>query len=273
MAIQQIIEVVRVKYGMDLSVYSAPFLRKTLAQRVKETSATGLEDYLKFLSSDSGEMAILNDILHIGYTLFFRNSIDTSLIEEFILPDLIQTREKNKSRSVRIWSVGCAEGPEAYSLAMLTDKVIHDRDFTIPVMVFGTDISPASIEKAKMATYERSALLNVKLSFLDRYFIRNNSHFSVVEAIRNQVDFSPGNIIDPGYSSPPAAIFADFDLVSCCNLMIYYHHDIQKMILEKLYRSLSRNGYLLVGETERLIVEKSGKFRLVYPMGNIFIKN
>jgi chemotaxis methyl-accepting protein methylase len=116
-------------------------------------------------------------------------------------------------------------------------------------------------------------LQNVKLTFIDQYFNLKNSHFSIIEEIRNQVDFSPGDIIDPGYTSPPSAIFADFDLVSCCNVMIYYSFEIQKMILEKLYRSLSRNGYLLVGETERLIVEKFGKFRLVYPIGDIFIKN
>ena len=94
--------------------------------------------------------------------------------------------------------MGCADGPEAYSLAMLADNVIRDRNSAIPVMVFGTDIAPAVIGEARAGTYNRNMLQNVKLSFIDRYFTIADSLFSVNGEIRNQVDFSAGNIIDPG---------------------------------------------------------------------------
>ena len=272
MTTQQIIEKLQFQYGQDFSVYATSFLRNALGIRVKETGLPGLNSYLDFIAQDNDELKKLTNSLHINYSLFFRNLLDTSLFECCILPELIQSKEKYNSRSFRMWSVGCAEGPEPYSFAMLADKVISDRQCEIPVMVFGTDISSAALDKAREGTYGEQAMQNVKLSFLDRFFVLNQTQYSVKNHIKNQVYFSQGDIIDPCYNSPPAAIFADFDLVSCCNLMIYYQQEIQQKILEKLHRSLAQNGYLLVGESERLIVEKFGKFRKLYPLGNVFIR-
>ncbi len=273
MTIQRLIETVQHESGMDISVYAASFLQNTLAQRVKETGSAGLSEYMAFLRTDREELSKLSDALHISYTLFFRNPLDVSILEGFVLPDLMQVKEHNNSSSLRIWSVGCAEGPEAFSLAMLADTVISGRDYKIPVMVFGTDICPAAVDKAREGCYDSNALQNARLSYIDRYFNLKKSTFFVKDQILHHVDFSVGDITDPEYTSPPAAIFADFDLVSCCNLLIYYHYDIQQIILEKLYHSLGRNGYLVVGESERQIVENFGKLRHLYPIGNIFVKN
>jgi chemotaxis methyl-accepting protein methylase len=273
MLIRGIIETVQRKSGQDLSVYSASFLKKTLALRMRETASGGLAGYLNLIEKEPEELLCLNNSLHISYTLFFRNVIDFALFENFVFPEIVTVKEKKASHTIRMWSAGCADGPEAYSLAMIADKVISDRKLRSSVMVFGTDVSSANIEKARAGVYNRDPLQNVKLSYLERYFTAKKSQFAVNEKIRNQVDFFCGDLIDPEFSSPPAAIFADFDIIACCNMMIYYNEAIQQVILKKLYRSLSPDGYLMVGESERLIVEKFGRFRPLFPMGNIFKKN
>lgn len=272
MTIQHFIEIIRVRYGKDLSVFAPSFLRKSILRRVKETHSNGMAGYVELLLAGEEEMGALVDSMHISYSLFFRNCLDVTFLEQFVLPDLIRISEKNNSPSIRIWSVGCAQGEEAYSLAMLVDKVAGDLNVNVKAMVFGTDISPGAVEKSCAGQYERDALSNVKLSYLDRYFKEVKSNFTVVKEIREQVHFTQRNIIDPGFTSPPEAIFADFDLVSCCNLLIYYQNDTQQSILNKLYHSMNRNGFLIVGESERLIVEKYGKFFQVNPMCNIFTK-
>ena len=270
--LKNIIESVLLKCGKDLSVHSPSFLKKVIMQRLHETSSDTMEGYLEVLEKDNDELAVLINSLYITYSLFFRNQTDVSLLEGFILPEMMQLKRKDNGRSVRIWSAGCADGPEAYSLTMLAEKVISDRDYRIQVMVFGTDISAVAIENARAGSYDRSAVQNAKLSYVDRYFTLKNSKFSVNDEIRSLVDFSQGDLIGPAFVSPSAGIFADFDLVSCCNLMIYYNQEVQQLILEKLYHSLCKNGYLMVGESEQLIVEKFGKFRLFSSYGNIFVK-
>ncbi|MDP1621737.1 MAG: CheR family methyltransferase [Bacteroidales bacterium] len=272
MTIQEVIELIHAKCDMDLSVFSTSFLTRTLEIRIKETASCDLDEYIEVIISNPGEAILLNNALHINYSLFFRNSGDMSLLEGFVMPDLLQHKAKQKSKALRIWSVGCAEGHEAYSLAMLADRVMHERECKLQMMIFGTDILADRLAKARLGTYDRSSLQNVKLSYIDSYFISRKLLYTVIDPIRGQVDFSIGDIVDPAFASPPAGLFASFDLVCCCNMMIYYNRSIQFRILEKLYRSLDRNGYLLVDESERLIVEKFGKFRLISPYGNIFLK-
>ena len=274
MTTRRIIEIVEAVYGMDLSVYSASFIRKSLALRSKKITSGDLEAYGQFLAqSNFEEFETLIASLAISYTMFFRNSIDTSLLEGFVLPELLNLKIKQNSHSIRMWSVGCSYGPEAYTLAMIADKVTVDRGGKIPILVFGTDISEESLEKARTGIYELTDVLNVKLSYLNSCFIPASSRFVVRDEIRKMVDFSTGNIIAPSFHSPAAGIFADFDLVSCCNLLIYYNNEIQQMILGKIYRSLNANGYLVVGESEQSVVAKFSKFRKVYPYSNIFKKD
>ncbi|MFZ4520344.1 MAG: CheR family methyltransferase [Bacteroidales bacterium] len=273
MTTRKIIEIVEAVYGKDLSAYSANFLRKSLNFRSREISSGDLEAYGQYLEKfNLQELEKLIASLTISYTMFFRNSIDISLLEGYILPELLNLKINHNSHSVRIWSVGCSSGPEAYTLTMIADKVACERNHKIPIMVFGTDVSEQALVKARAGIYELSDVQNVKLSYVNSCFLQDSSRFVVNEEIRKMVDFSSGDIISPWFHSPAAGIFADFDLVSCCNLMIYYTNEIQQMILEKLYKSLNTNGYLVVGESETSVVEKFNKFRKVYPCGNIFIK-
>jgi chemotaxis methyl-accepting protein methylase len=140
-------------------------------------------------------------------------------------------------------------------------------------MIFGTDISQKALTNARTASYDYEAVKQVKLWYIEQYFLFKKTKFQVVDKIKQMVEFSFGDLTDPTFSSPPAGIFADFDFISCSNLLIYYSPDVQMLILQKLYQALVNKGYLLVGETERAIVQKFGRFRLLTPVGNIFIKN
>jgi chemotaxis methyl-accepting protein methylase len=272
MTIRQFMEIVKSDLNLNLTVYQASFLHKTLEQRMMETMATGLNGYVDRLIEDPHELRHLQESLQIGFSQFFRNQVDMALLEIFVMPELVQFETEHPSPSLRIWSAGCADGPEPYSLAMMADKVLCDRDLEVPVMVFGTDVSASAIEKASVGVYEPGALQNVRLYYADRYFTRKKNQMVIDKCVKDMVDFSVADLIDPGFSSPPAGIFGDFDLVSCCNLLIYYTQEVQFTILEKLFLALGAKGHLLVGESERMIVEKFGKFRLRYPHGNLFLK-
>ena len=272
MKTQQFVNAVRKNPGIDLSVFSASFLKKTLERMMQENNVDSADAYHDILVSDDKVLKNFVNSLHLNYSTFFRNSVDMALLEDHAVPGLVNLKKKSRSPSVRIWSAGCAAGQEAYSLAMIADKVISERDCDVQVMTFGTDILPEAIAGACWGKYDLSAVLNVKLAYLDRYFKVQRTGYSVSDSIRSQVDFSVGDIIDLAFTSPPAGIYADFDIVSCCNLLIYYQDEIRQLILEKLYLSLCHNGLLLVGESERSLVQKFGRFELLYPMGDIFIK-
>ena len=101
-------------------------------------------------------------------------------------------------------------------------------------------------------------------------FSRKGEAYAIAPRLRERVDFSTYDLLDRGSSSPPASIYGGFDLVICSNVLLYYRPQIQRLILGKLRRSLAPGGYLVVGETERQIVENAGGLKAVAAPASIF---
>jgi chemotaxis protein methyltransferase CheR len=258
--------------GKDLSVWSPSFLQKTIELRIGETASCDFSGYLKLIKNDFQEIDRLLNSLNISYSLFFRNPIDYSLIERYILPGLFR-KNSNNPKSVRIWSAACAGGQEPYSVAMMADKLICSQFDGFQIMIIASDISESALNKAKEGDYPANNLQNVMFSYISDYFTKKGEVYSVTEKVRKMVEFANYDLLDTKTSSPPFGIFGGYDISICCNLLIYYKPEVQKTILKKLYNSLVKGGYLMVDESEKDIVKSFKGFRLFSEPGNIFIKN
>ena len=117
-----LVDLVRKVHGLDLFPFDRTFLAKALDRRAAAFAETSLA-YEERLARDSSEGEALLRSLHIGYSEFFRNILAFALLEQVILPSLIDTREKSGRGELRIWSAGCAAGQEAWSLAILLDAL------------------------------------------------------------------------------------------------------------------------------------------------------
>src|SRR5450759_2678197 len=77
---------------------------------------------------------VLASHLSVGDTYFFREKQSLEIFEEHILPRLLQSRSKN-GRCLSIWSAGCSTGEEAYTIAVLLDRIIPDlKDWDITIL-------------------------------------------------------------------------------------------------------------------------------------------
>ena len=81
-----------------------------------------------------------------GETYFFRDHGQFDLLRLRLLPELIERRRG--ARTLRLWSAGCASGEEAYSLAMLVDMLLPERD-DWDILILGSDIDAAALAKAR----------------------------------------------------------------------------------------------------------------------------
>jgi chemotaxis protein methyltransferase CheR len=57
--------------------------------------------------------------------------------------------------------------------------------------------------------------------------------------------------------------FNEFQVIFCRNVMIYFDEAEQKRLIEKFYRCLNPEGYLLVGHAESLF-GLTDKFRMIH---------
>ena len=94
----------------DISKYDEQFLNKTLQKRFLEIYCTNADDYLEVIKHNTEEVGFFLNSLQVGYTEFFRNSLTFSVLEQIVLPALIQKKKDSKRKEIRIWSAACSGG-------------------------------------------------------------------------------------------------------------------------------------------------------------------
>lgn len=269
-ALSQIIEVMSQKHGMDISMYNGSFLERSFEKRLSATGSNSSGAYLLHLSDDRNEAGTLLHSLSVSYSEFFRNPLTFALLEQMILPRLVEEMEKAGGTEIRIWSAACAAGQEAYSVAILLEELALTRGKAIPYRIFATDICERELVEAREGIYDVAAVKNVRLRHLSDCFSRRGETYAVAPRLRERVDFSLYDLLDGESTCPPACIFGDFDLIFCSNVLFYYRPELQQAILKKMQQCLTPHGYFVTGEAERGIVKDSCAFHELAPPITIF---
>ena len=213
-----------------------------------------------YLTTHGDEGDELYASLHVSFSEFFRNTLTFAMLEHLVLPRLIEQKQQSGQTEIRVWSAGCSNGQEGYSLAILLDELITSTSAPVSYRIFATDISETALSFGRKGVYDLMTVQNVRIKHLNSYFRSTQDTCSVIPRLVNQIEFSPYNLLDEDSFSPPGSIFGDFDLIFCSNLLYYYLPDTQQFILTKIHRALADDGYLACGDTERTIIDKTGLY-------------
>ena len=257
--------------GLDISVFDHDYLEKKIRCRVNTLGIQNHNQYLNILATVPDEQLLLSKELGNSHSEFFRNSATFSALEQIIIPQIYEGKGENHSQEIRIWSAGCASGQEPYSLAMLFDYYNESQTHRINYRIFATDNSAKELEKAQSGNYELKTVKNTRLELAERYMNRTGNIFTINSTLKEKIIFSNYDLLDVNSSSPPSSIYGDFDLIMCCNVLYYYKPEIQKAMLQKIYRSLNKGGFFVTGEAEAHFVNSSSKFKS-YNSNTIFCK-
>lgn len=252
-------------HQVDANNFDDVFFTKALDKRKENLNLNTYTDYYNYLESNNSEINFLNNSLYVNYSEFFRNNLSFAWLEQLIIPEIIRKKQQRKNKEIRIWSMATANGQEAYSIAMLLDEIISKSDKGVNYRIFATDINAQNIINAQAGIYTSEDIENISLKRLKTYFKKENNHYIVEENLRKNIYFSCFDVVSDKMLCPEASIFGDFDLIFCCNILFYYNINIQNIILEKAKNCISSNAYLITGEVEKEIVNKSGLFTEVYP--------
>ncbi|SMB84371.1 CheR family methyltransferase [Deinococcus hopiensis] len=241
--LQKVLLLVRERTGQDFSRYKAATLLRRIDRRMKAHRLGTLPQYLGHLQQNPGEVDALFDDLTINVTSFFRDPEAFDLLKVRLRRSL--TQEERGEEAIRVWSVGCASGEEAYSIAIVLHELIQEPNWTGPVTVqiFATDIDPRSIGKARLGLYPRDLEQTVAPERLQRYFSLGEGGYQVSSLIRDMIVFARHNT----FGDPP---FTQLDLLCCRNMLIYLNADLQKRILSVFHYALKPGGLLFLGASE-----------------------
>lgn len=237
----QILTQLRLRTGHDFSGYKRATLLRRLARQMQLTQSTTLAVYLQRLRNDGNEAdALFRDLL-INVTEFFRDREAWLALEATVIPQLFAG--KGAGDSVRVWTVGCATGEEAYSLAMLLLEYTNQLVTPPTIQIFASDLGKTALDFARAGYYPEAIADDLTEERLTRFFIKENSHYRVRPEIRESILFTQHNLLQ----DPP---FSKLDLIVCRNLLIYIQRELQEKVFETFSYALRPGGYLFLGNAE-----------------------
>ena len=225
--------------GLDSSTLGTASLGSAFQRRLEATGLTSLDALRATVEHDLRERDLLVEDVVVSESWFFRDEQTFSFLESFARTIAAMPGR----RPVRILSVPCACGEEPYSIAMrLFDAGLPAEAFTIDAF----DVSHACLDRARAGGYSSNAFRNADLDFRRRWFHEDGRRSVIDPAVRKQVRFAWGNLLDPGFAAGAAA----YDLIFCRNLLIYLTPHARQQVERTLDRLLAPDGALVLGAAE-----------------------
>ncbi len=240
--LNEIYDILNSSFGHDFSSYKKNTTIRRILRQIYINNLNCVEDYIELIKNADYKRKFLFKEFLIGVTKFFRDDEVFSLIENKIVPDVIENA-KNAGNIVRIWVAACSTGEEAYSIAILLKEYISKNAPEVNFKIFATDINYKSLNYARNGIYSEKSLYNIKSEIKEAYFCRCTQGYKVKKELRDCIIFTEHNLL----KDPP---FSKIDFMSCRNLLIYLNHEAQIKASSIFYYSLKPGGYLVLGNVE-----------------------
>lgn len=250
--------------GYDFREYKRGTVTRRLQRRLQAAGASNYGEYLSFIEGHPEEYHRLADDLTIKVSDFFRSPHTFRQLARRVLPELVR-RQTEGTRTLRVWSTACARGEEPYSLAILLDQCLGERD--IDLTIYATDISREAIQQARAGRYSPQDIISLPPAVRERYFLCHGDSYQVRADIKQRVRFAFFDLTSNRL--PP---FHQIDLILCCNVLIYLQPSLQERVLQMLYEALATPGYLVLGEVETLTSQLRGSMHCLDSKAKIYRK-
>ncbi|KAF0568568.1 Chemotaxis protein methyltransferase CheR [Psychrobacter nivimaris] len=220
----------------------------------------------------------LLDKVLIHESRFFRHRPSIDFVTEYALQ---HHKAGNIDSLFRIWSVGCASGQEAWSLAMsLAAQRCQD------YVILGTDISEEAIKSARLGQYDNrqqtlipqscqsfvqplpsKGRLNRLKPSTSEAANSMQENWQVAPVLQPHVSFSVHNIIE---QKPPTTHLQN--VIICQNMLLYFRKFDQRDILARLSDQCALEGYIVLAPGEALFWRPSNMRRIAHPQVNVWQK-
>ena len=230
---------------LDFTDYKRPTILRRIKRRMGEHKFSRIKDYYNYLQKNTEEVQLLANDFLISVTSFFRDPEAFKIIEETVIPDLID--HKSPGEVLKVWVAGCASGEEAYSFAILIREYLDKINKAIEVKIFATDISHTALTVASRGQYSANIEMAISQERLKKYFDYDGKAYKVKPKIRSMLIFAQHDLTK---NSP----YCNMDLISCRNLLIYLNSVLQKKVISLLHFGLKKEGYLFLGPSENAAI-------------------
>ena len=194
----------------------------------------------------------LLDAITVQETGFFRHAEQFDVLARDLLPHL--------RPPVKIWSAGCANGQEAYSLAMVLDEQ------GVAGSVIATDLAETALERTSAGLYAAREIRGLSRARVERYLSPLGQQWEINTALRGRVSTLHHNLVDP---LPSEAIGCQ--VIFCRNILIYLSQPHVRTFIARLADAFPPGVPLFIGAAE-VLWQVSDAFEPVRIDGTFFYR-
>ncbi len=259
-----LLEAIYAQHHYDFRSYSARSMRRRVKQALADLACPTISGLQDRLLHDPAVFPRLLRYLTVGVSDLFRDPEYYRLLRSEVVPVL------STYPSIKVWVAGCSTGEEVYSLAILMlEEGLLDR-----ALIYGTDINAESLCSAeqgifaldRIPSFTRNHVEAAGKAPLAEYYTAAYDGAIFDRSLREHMVFAD-------HSLATDSVFAEVQLISCRNTMIYFDRDLQDRAAGLFAEALCRRGFLGLGATETLrFSREGGRFAEVVPESHVYRK-
>ncbi len=241
--VRLLLEALFVRYHFDFRGYAMVSMKRRLRTALERLGCASISELQERVLRDSRMFDRLLQIMTVQVSEMFRDPSYYRTFREKIVPDL------RTYPSLKLWIAGCAGGEEVYSFAI----VLEEEGLLARTLVYATDINPEGLARAKQGVYPLDRAKAYSAAYaaaggtrsLSDYYTAAYDGIAMASGLREHVVFSD-------HSLATDSVFAEVNVVSCRNVLIYFDRPLQTRALGLFHEALARRGYLGLGARESL---------------------
>jgi chemotaxis protein methyltransferase CheR len=238
-----LLEAIYHQYHYDFRAYAHASLKRRLAAAMIRFNCRTLSQLQWRLLHEPPVFPVLLDYLTVQVTEMFRDPGYFLALRQQVVP-ILRTYP-----SLKIWVAGCSTGEEVYSLAIL----LREEGLLNRSLIYATDINPQALQRAeagvfdidRMPGFTESHRRSGGHSSLSDYYTAAFGRAAMDKSLKRHIVFSD-------HSLATDSVFAEVQLVSCRNVLIYFNGELRDRALGLFADALCRKGFLGLGSKESL---------------------
>jgi chemotaxis protein methyltransferase CheR len=239
--LEELLQALFERYHYDFRSYAPSSLRRRVGTALERMGCESVARLQQRVIDDPRVFAALLDIITVQLSELFRDPAYFLAVRERVVP-LLRTYP-----SIKLWVAGCSTGEEVYSFLIL----LHEEQLLDRTLVYATDISLRSLQKAEAGIYDISRLAQFSenhrraggRSSLSDYYTAAYGKAIFAKWLRRNVVFADHSLATDN-------VFSEVHLVSCRNVLIYFDRHLQDRALGLFQETLCRKGFLGLGAKE-----------------------
>jgi chemotaxis methyl-accepting protein methylase len=204
-----------------------------LLQESASLAGIPVHSYVNMVDTQPAAFDELLDRVTVQHSSFFRDPA------QFVAFAQIARAASRAPHTV--WSAGCGNGQEPYSLAMLVDEIGCPNWHVV-----ATDVSFHALARAEKAEYSEHEIQGLSASRRAKYLRPKGSAFEVVPSVRRNVRLAHHNLAD----SDAKSVLPEAAVVFCRNVLMYFGRDESQASIARIAARIAPGGYLFMGHSD-----------------------